>query len=233
MRRTRLSYANVISTLALFLAVAGGTTAVALNGKNNVDANDIQQGAVAGREVKNDTLFARDLGKGSVGTSELQSASVTGGKITDATVCRTRPRHRFGRQPTNSRRARSPEPRLPTARSERRTSTRSSLFNDNSLTGLDIAEGTLFNDNSLNRRRISTRRASRSSWETEPHPLTGGEVPDGDSVVTSIPSGHAVIRLRWHSGRHLYELQRVADPGCSTSSGDSSSKTTGSPGTAR
>src|SRR5687768_4061492 len=86
MSRTRLSYANVVSTLALFLAVAGGTTAVALSGRNNVDRNDIQKGAVDGREVKNEALFARDLGKGAVGTSELQSASVTGGKIEDATV---------------------------------------------------------------------------------------------------------------------------------------------------
>jgi hypothetical protein len=86
MRRNRLSYANVASTLALFLAAAGGTTAVALNGRDNVDANDIQKGAVAGREVKNEALFKRDLGKGAVGSSELGANSVTGGKITDGTV---------------------------------------------------------------------------------------------------------------------------------------------------
>ena len=86
MSRTRLSYANVVSTLALFLAVAGGTTAVALSGKNNVDKNDIQKGAVDGREVKSNSLFARDLGKGSVDTSELRGASVTGGKIVDGSV---------------------------------------------------------------------------------------------------------------------------------------------------
>ena len=85
-RRPRITYANVASTLALFLAVAGGTTAVALSGRNNVDANDIQKGAVAGREVKNSSLFAKDLGKGAVSASELQGSSVTGGKIKDESV---------------------------------------------------------------------------------------------------------------------------------------------------
>jgi len=42
--RSRLTYANVISTLCLFLLLGGGT-AVALNGSNTVQSDDLGPGA--------------------------------------------------------------------------------------------------------------------------------------------------------------------------------------------
>jgi hypothetical protein len=58
--RSRLTYANVISTLALFLVLAGGS-AVALNGSN--------------------TVFSDDIVNGQVKTQDLASGAVTPGKI--------------------------------------------------------------------------------------------------------------------------------------------------------
>jgi hypothetical protein len=53
--RDRLSYANVISTLALFLVLSGGT-AIALSGTNTVDSGDIINGQVRGTDVKESSL---------------------------------------------------------------------------------------------------------------------------------------------------------------------------------
>lgn len=53
--RDRLSYGNVIATLALFLALGGGT-AIALNGTNTVDSGDIINGQVRGVDVKESSL---------------------------------------------------------------------------------------------------------------------------------------------------------------------------------
>lgn len=49
--RRHLTFANVASALALFLAVGGGTTAIALRGKNTVDSGDIKNRNVRTRDL--------------------------------------------------------------------------------------------------------------------------------------------------------------------------------------
>jgi hypothetical protein len=49
--RRHLTFANVASALALFLAIGGGTTAIALRGKNTVDSGDIKNKAVKTRDL--------------------------------------------------------------------------------------------------------------------------------------------------------------------------------------
>ena len=49
--RRHLSYANVAATLALVLAIGGGTTAIALKGKNTVTTDDIRRGHVTARDL--------------------------------------------------------------------------------------------------------------------------------------------------------------------------------------
>jgi hypothetical protein len=63
--RSRLNFANVVSALALFLAVGGGS-AIALQGTNTVDSGDLQPG--------------------SVHTSDLADSAVTGGKTKDESI---------------------------------------------------------------------------------------------------------------------------------------------------
>ncbi len=65
MRRIRphLSYANVMATIAVFIAISGGT-AVALGGANTVQSDDLGPGA----QVK-----APDVAAGSVGSTSLLS----------------------------------------------------------------------------------------------------------------------------------------------------------------
>ncbi len=92
----KLTYANVTSTAALFLALAGGTTAVALSGHNSVQSDDIRNGevkaadlagsSVKGAEVKAESLKAGDLAADSVTGSELAAAAVGSAEIADAGV---------------------------------------------------------------------------------------------------------------------------------------------------
>jgi plastocyanin len=58
--RFRLSYANVVGTIALFIALCGGTAAakVVITGKN------IKDNTVTGADIKNYSLAAKDLKKG-------------------------------------------------------------------------------------------------------------------------------------------------------------------------
>lgn len=134
--RRQLSYANVMATIAVFIALGGG--AYALSGKNTVASDDIINGQVkaediGGNQVKTadiaanqvtggkvaaDTLFGADIGADAIGASEVGPGAVGASEVADGS--------------------------LGTAEIDD-----SSLFNDNSLNALDISEGTLFNDNSL------------------------------------------------------------------------------------
>jgi hypothetical protein len=134
--RRQLSYANVMATIAVFIALGGG--AYALSGKNTVASDDIINGQVkaediGGNQVKTadiaasqvtggkvaaDTLFGADIGADAIGASEVGPGAVGASEVADGT--------------------------LGTAEIDD-----SSLFNDNSLNALDVNEGTLFNDNSL------------------------------------------------------------------------------------
>jgi hypothetical protein len=73
--KSRLSYANVVSTIALFAVIAGGT-AVALPGKKTVQANDLKKNSVK----------AVAIAKGAVGASELKDGTVTGADVADGSL---------------------------------------------------------------------------------------------------------------------------------------------------
>jgi hypothetical protein len=97
--RARLSYANVTSTLALFLALGTGTAYAAneWTGENIVDqsltAADLQIGTIGTLRVQDNSLQAIDLAPDSVGASEiatdavgateLANNSIDGGEIVD------------------------------------------------------------------------------------------------------------------------------------------------------
>ncbi|HEX5955844.1 MAG TPA: hypothetical protein VFY37_07910 [Solirubrobacterales bacterium] len=83
--RPRITYANVVSTLALLLVVTGGT-AYALDGSNTVFTDDlvngdvtvadIGRGAVATDEIANNQVKAADIGGGEVKAAEIANGRV-------------------------------------------------------------------------------------------------------------------------------------------------------------
>ena len=86
--RSHLTFANVASAIALFVALGGGT-AVALNGSNTVFSDDIVDNQVYGSDVRNDTLSggglaAPDLRANSVGSSEVTNGSLGTGELSHA-----------------------------------------------------------------------------------------------------------------------------------------------------
>ena len=74
--RSHLTYANVISTVCLFLLLGGGT-AVALNGTNTVQSDDLGPGA----QVK-----APDVAANAVNGANIVNNSVTGGDVNESTL---------------------------------------------------------------------------------------------------------------------------------------------------
>ena len=68
--RGKLSYANVVATLALVLAVAGIPSAVAIT------ANKVKKNAVGTKQLKNGSVTAAKLANGNVTASKLAGARV-------------------------------------------------------------------------------------------------------------------------------------------------------------
>jgi hypothetical protein len=63
MSRPRLSYANVVSSLALFIAIGGTSYAAATLPHNSVGASQIRSSAVGSSEIKNGAVHLADIAK--------------------------------------------------------------------------------------------------------------------------------------------------------------------------
>ena len=93
----RLNYANVMSSIAVFL-VLGGATAIAASqlGKNSVGSKQIQKNAVTASEIKKNAVTAAKIKKnavvgaklkdGAVGNAKLAAGAVSVDKILDGAV---------------------------------------------------------------------------------------------------------------------------------------------------
>jgi hypothetical protein len=69
--RPRLTYANTIATLALFLALGGGAAyAASTLGKNTVGAKQLKKNAVTGAKVKDGSLSSGDFKAGQLPAGE-------------------------------------------------------------------------------------------------------------------------------------------------------------------
>jgi hypothetical protein len=90
--RSRLTYANVTATLALVIAVAGGTAYAAntitstdiVNGQ--VKSVDIGNNQVQGIDVKFDSLDGTRIADESIGTDDVGDGSLTGDDVNDGTL---------------------------------------------------------------------------------------------------------------------------------------------------
>jgi hypothetical protein len=70
--RSRLSYSNVVATIALFLAVGGGAVYAA--------------GKIGSRELKNGAVKTKKLANGAVKTQKLADDAATGAKVNEASL---------------------------------------------------------------------------------------------------------------------------------------------------
>jgi hypothetical protein len=74
--RDRITYANVVATLALFIALGGTSVAAIQLGKNSVRAKQIAPGAVGTSEVKDRALKRVDFAKGQLPDGGLKNLVV-------------------------------------------------------------------------------------------------------------------------------------------------------------
>jgi hypothetical protein len=79
--RAHLTYANVMATLALFIALGGSSYAALRIGTKQVRNNsllgeDIRNRTLRGEDVLNRTLFGRDLARNTVGGTQVRESSL-------------------------------------------------------------------------------------------------------------------------------------------------------------
>ncbi len=92
----RLTYANVMATIAVFCAIGGGTFAFAALKKNSVGTKQIAKNAVKEAEIAKNAVTAKKIAAGavtdaklgaiSVGADELQDGSIGTAKLADGAV---------------------------------------------------------------------------------------------------------------------------------------------------
>ena len=70
--RTRLTYANVMSTIAVFIAL-GGSSYAALQ----IDSGDIENNSVRGVDVRNRSLSERDLKRNALGARSIRESRLS------------------------------------------------------------------------------------------------------------------------------------------------------------
>ncbi len=80
--RKRLTYANVMSSLAVFL-VLGGATAVAAR---KIGTNGLKGASVTTAKIKRNAVTASKIKKRSVKTAKIADGAVTNGKLADGSV---------------------------------------------------------------------------------------------------------------------------------------------------
>lgn len=84
--RKRLTYSNVMSSIAVFLVLGGATAFAAGLAKNSVGSKQIKKNAVTEVKIKDGAVSAGKLGEGSVVTGKLADGSVVTGKIVSSAV---------------------------------------------------------------------------------------------------------------------------------------------------
>ena len=60
-RRRSFSYANVMSTLAVFLVIAGGTAIAATAARDSVNSKSVKNNSLKGKDVKDSSLKSQDV----------------------------------------------------------------------------------------------------------------------------------------------------------------------------
>jgi hypothetical protein len=80
--RKRLTYANVMSSIAVFL-VLGGATAIAANqlGKNTVGSKQLKANAVTTAKIKKDAVTTKKIKKNAIVTAKIKDGAITGAKV--------------------------------------------------------------------------------------------------------------------------------------------------------
>jgi len=76
--RPKLSFANVMSVLALFLALGGTAIAASQIGKNTVGSKQLKNNAVTTAKIKKEAITAAKVKKGTLTGKQVNGSTLTG-----------------------------------------------------------------------------------------------------------------------------------------------------------
>ena len=80
--RERLTYANVMSTIAVFLAIGLGGAYAA----DKITSKDLAKGSVKSKAIKNRTIVGKDVKDGSVSGADIEDGAIASSDLAPATV---------------------------------------------------------------------------------------------------------------------------------------------------
>ena len=78
--RERITYANTMSTLAVFIALGGTAWAATALPRNSVGASQIRAGAVRSSEIRNNSVRSADIRDRSIGLRDLSTSARASGR---------------------------------------------------------------------------------------------------------------------------------------------------------
>lgn len=84
--RKRLTYANVVSSIALFLVLGGATAIAAGLAKNSVGTKQLKNNAVTAAKIKNEAVTNGKLKAGSVTETKIANGTITAAKLGENSV---------------------------------------------------------------------------------------------------------------------------------------------------
>jgi hypothetical protein len=84
--RRRLTYANVVSTLALFLVLAGGAAYGAKVAKKSVGPSQLKANAVTTAKIKANSVTTRKIKRNAIATAKIKNGAIESEKIADGSV---------------------------------------------------------------------------------------------------------------------------------------------------
>lgn len=80
--REHLTYANVMSSLAVFLILSGGVAYAA----KKISSHDLRGGAVTTTKIKRNAVTRSKIKAGAISTAKIAPAAITNGKLADGSI---------------------------------------------------------------------------------------------------------------------------------------------------
>ena len=171
--RARLTYANVVATLALFVALGTGGAYAA----NEWTGTNIVDGSLTGQDVFNNTISGNDITNNSVTRDDVQNGSLTGTDLANLTV-------RGNNIGFN-------------------TITGGDHILDGSIDGADITDGTIDSPDLgiASVRSLELADSTATGADVSDNSLTGSDINESTLVgVKDVCHGGAVLRGRLCAG---------------------------------
>jgi hypothetical protein len=84
--RKHITYANVVSTLALFLVLAGGAAYAARVAKKSVGPSQLKANAVTTAKIKANSVTTRKIKRNAIANAKIKDGAIESAKIADGSV---------------------------------------------------------------------------------------------------------------------------------------------------